>query len=196
MKKLLLLLVFVYMAYGCSIFKQREVTKSQSQSSTKTDVKIKSDSTAKVIEKTVITEIEKVDTVAKTKPVKAESETEFDLQKLINGLTTIDSGLVTVKLTLDTATNKLKTVVDVKPQDVKVTVQKTRETKRDVTTSTSTSLQKDSAVATEAKQSNKGTIAKPKGLGWLWGIAVAGFIILAGLIIYLAKRYLPKKASS
>lgn len=187
--KLFLIAAFVVaitaLLSSCSIFKKRSVNLNQSSFSQTSESVLKSDSTAKEIDKTIIIETERADTTAKTPEVKVNTSTDFNLLDLASGLVVMDNDFVSIKQTLDTNTNKIKTETVVKPQTLNLKFDRSKTTYNDKTKEVNTNLEKKNKASTEANNKSKQTDGElkteTKGLFWFW---IVGGACLA-LFIYL-----------
>ena len=191
MRKIILLLAFlvsVAFSPGCGLFKKTSRIKDKELVSTKSETKTSEDVSVIERDKTVTVETEKAKGTVKTPEEKVTTDTDATLKDLAAGLTTVDSSLVSVKITLDTLTNKIKTEVTVKPRVIPYDIDKTKTTYADKTTETQQSKETHNKDATEAKIVRTEVKKEPQGLGWWWMAVVV--VVIA--VFFLVKRYLPK----
>lgn len=192
MKKLFILLISLSVLSGCGIFKQRTVDKKTSSFSQSSELNLKADSTVKKRDKTVTIERASADTTVRTPEKKISTSTDFTMSDLKDGLNVITDTLLSVRISLDSATGKIKTEATVKPRDVNFKFDKSKTTLNDLTEETSKSSTQNNKEATEAKNTSKSTEAKPKGLFWFWAAIVGAVIAVVGLIVWIVRRYFPK----
>lgn len=163
---------------GCGIFKsknsKREFTYRKSEERTIT----KRDSSNLKVDQSVIVETEQADTLVYTKGAKITKVKPASLQDLLNGLMAVDSGLVKIKITLDSATSTIKTEVEVRPEPLHLKFNRKREVHVNKTENTNVSTEIKKEAITEAKTRSRETESKPDPLPWVWiiiGVVVALF---------------------
>lgn len=183
--KNLFLIIFVASLSSCGLFKRS--TKNTLRESSSTSLKINKDSIGSIVDKTKIVIREKADTTVTTKKELVEAEAFFDMDSLVNGLTSISNDLVEVRQTLDTNTKKLKTVVTLKPRNIPFSFDKTTIINKDITQQSKVN---EVVLATDKKSSRKVSSTKePAKMGiWLIAVIVVFVIIAVAVYLYFRKR--------
>jgi beta-lactamase regulating signal transducer with metallopeptidase domain len=195
MKKTKLLLLAAFMVAitallpACSIFRKRSTDVNKSSFSQTSESKEKKDSSVTKTDKSIIKEKEVIETSTESPAVNIKKENEgISLADLAKGVRAIDSGVYAVKVTYDSATKKLTTEVNKKPEKTNTKKTTEREIYNNKSEATNTNSQKQNKDATEVNNKSKATIAEPKGLAWLWGIIIGVVVvIMIGLLIYFKK---------
>ncbi len=167
---------------GCGLFKTRfKETKKEAFSQT-LETQTETKKVFSQIDKSIILERSKLDTTIKLPYKFFDTSTAFDFSQLTAGLTLVDSSLVSVKVVLDTTSNRLKTTVTLKPRDVPLTFDKSVTTYKDLTTNAGEITDQAVKLDTDRTSKESQTTTEPAGLAWLWGIAA-----IIGLFIFFKK---------
>ena len=98
---------------GCGMF--RKVFKSTEHSKLEIISETKKDSTGTTVDRSVITEKSKIDTLIKVTGKIVKQDTPFILDSLVKGLTAIQNELIDVRMTLNPITGILSTQAYLKP---------------------------------------------------------------------------------
>jgi len=184
MRKLIFIIAVTSLS-SCGIFKR--TSKDILKESSETKLEVKRDSLGIILDKSTIVIKESADSTVVTKKEVVTNEAFFNMDSLVNGLTSISNDLVEVKQTLDTNTKKLKTVVTIKPRSFNFHVDKTTTINKDVTQQ---SKVKEAVLVTEHKTSRKVAVKKePAKMGiWLVGLIVI-VLALVGVVMFLVKKF-------
>jgi len=173
------LIIMIVLMSGCGTF--RKVFKLKERSSSSSSVVVKKDSTGLVVDKSLITVKEKVDTTIAVPGKQVEQETFLNMDSLVNGMTAIKNDLIDVRLHLDPVSGILTAAAFIKPSKIPVQLDRTTTKQNDITSSSSVSTKSD-----EKKKAAASSDHVEKEPVSLWYF-VGGF----GLIIFviLAVRY-------
>lgn len=167
---------------GCGMF--RKVFKSKEYSKLETKSEIRKDSTGLIIDKSVTTIKEKLDTVITVPGQIVRQDTYLNMDSLINGMTAVQNDLIDVQLKLNPITGILSSVAFIKPQKVPIKIDKETVIQNDITQqSYQSDLWKDSL-----NQISGSVVIEKKPVNFWW--FCAGFGIL--LIIVVVFNYLWK----
>lgn len=176
------LIMMIILLSGCGMF--RKVFKSKEYSKLETKSGNRKDSTGLIIDKSVTTIKEKVDTVITVPGQTVRQDTYLNMDSLVNGMTAVKNDLLDVRLILNPVTGILSTVAFIKPQNVPVKIDKETVKQNDITQQ---SYQSDLWKQSSNQSSGSAvTEKKPVSLWWF----CAGFGIL--LIIVVVFNYLWK----
>lgn len=184
-KHILLLAIPILLLFSsCGLFKKVFIQKDSSYNKQTTEKSTVKDSTVKKTDKTVIVETEKANETKYTPETKIESEKKAGLTDLINGLTVLDTGLVTIQQSYDTLSKTLKTKVTLKPQAVNFQVDKTKTTYTDKTEETKTNTEEKNKTAIIAEEKHFKKEKEPAKMG-IWLIIMLVIALIVGGLIYL-----------
>lgn len=171
-------IVVVMLFSGCSLFRSKNSKREFTYNKSSDKEFFKRDSVNVKVDQTVIKETESADTSVYTKGSKVVTSKFGGLEALLKGLVAVDSGLVRVKVTLDSATNKVTTEVYIKPERVDLKFHRFKETQVNKTESTNVNTEKKKEVVTEAKKRSRETDSKPSNIPWIWIAAISIIIVL------------------
>lgn len=152
MKRLILMITVIAVLSGCGVFnkvfkhKAKESTLEQSSSSGKFDTN------TKIIDNSVTTITEKLDTTIKTPAVKGQGKQKVNLEDLKEGFNTLDDQFLNLFQIYDSKDSSLKTAYTLKPQGVKVPKERKTEIRNDVKTDKQERAQTKQDVKKEAKK--------------------------------------------
>ena len=141
MKKLILMITVVTLLSGCGVFNKvfkQKVKEKTLEVTSKTD---RSKTQTSIIDNSVTTITERLDSTIKTPEVKGEGKKKLDLNALADGLTIIDDEFVNLYQIYNPKDSSLKTGYTLKPQ--KVPVPKERKTVKENDIKTLQSDEKD-----------------------------------------------------
>lgn len=179
MRNLLLVFTVAALLSGCGIvnkvFKYRTSEKSLEESSK--EVKTKTD--LAIVDKSIITITETLDTNVITAEVKGRSEKKVDLAKVQKGLTIIDDQFVTLHQIYNPVDSTLKTDYILKPRPVPVPKKKVTEIKKDIKTSAS---EEHDQKEKEKKGFEKSEAVIERKPGYTTALVIIGVIVLLFLI--------------
>lgn len=116
------LITIMLLFSGCGMF--WKVFKSKEYSKLETKSEIRKDSTGLIIDKSVTTIKEKLDTVITVPGKTVRQDTYLTMDSLVNGMTAVKNDLLDVRLILNPVTGILSTVAFIKPQKVPVRIDK------------------------------------------------------------------------
>lgn len=161
---------------GCGMF--RKVFKYKEYSKLETKSEIRKDSTGLIIDKSVTTIKEKLDTVITVPGQTIRQDTYLNMDSLVNGMTAVKNDLLDVRLVLNPITGILSTVAFIKPQNVPVKIDKETIIQNDITQqSYQSNLWKDSYY-----QASGSSNVEKEPVSWWWyaaGIGILGVIVVS-----------------
>lgn len=182
---IILMLLFITFLSSCGVFKS--VFRSSSKDKEKIESSTKIDESNIIEDKSVKVVKEYIDTTFKIdyKQYEDNSEPINDL-KDIKGLTVLSNDLVIVRQTYDTLSKRLKTTVDIKPQEHRFKYNKTTTTNNNIKNNTTKKI--DSTFKKEIKIKNSEVKREPKNIFWL---VVLGLGVIS-IFSYFTYRYFKK----
>lgn len=125
------LIIMMVLLSGCGMF--RKVFKSKDYSSLETKSEIKKDSIGLIIDKSVTTIKERIDTVITTPEKVVKQGTYFNMDSLVNGITAIKNEVMDLRLVLNPATGILSAEATIKAFKIPVHLDKETIKQNDVT---------------------------------------------------------------
>ncbi|WP_158797687.1 hypothetical protein [Pedobacter sp. L105] len=184
MKKLILFSLVLVLS-GCGLFKQ--VHKEKTTLKTEASQEVKRDSSSLMINHSIITVKEKVDTVLLVPEKTVRQETILNMDSLISGMTAVKNDLVNVSLVLNPVTHVLSAVATLKSQLIPLKIDKQTITQNNIvqTGNQSTNFK----VKTKSAATRSIVDKKPVNLA-MW-LMIAFICVLAiGLVYWLVKEKL------
>lgn len=180
MRNYSLLLLLMLSFSSCGLFKKSTVDKSSSKIETVERKEIETD--VDITDKSVITEKVSIDTTVKTPAKTIEQVTEQPVNKdsLQNGLQVIRNDLVDVVIQIDSATGKIKTIVNLKPQTLIVRYDKTTTTQNDIRKNERRS--ENESKSTKSKERLKQKSEEPQNTFWIFAIAIGVVVLVLAFI--------------
>jgi len=177
MKRLILMLAMIVCFSGCGIF--RKVHKENTLVKVEAKHEINTDSVGLIIDKSVITIKETIDTSVIIPSKKIVQDTELNMDSLVNGMTAIKNDLVDVTLLLNPVTGILSVAAVIKEQIIPVKMQRQITNHKDITQST----RKTEAVLNTNKSSDEKSVVykEPKNAMW-YVVIILGAIAIVGWI--------------
>lgn len=169
---------------GCGIF--RKVHKENTLVKVETKQEVKKDSVGLIIDKSVITIKETIDTSI-TIPAKTVVQiTELNMDSLVNGMTAIKNELVDVTLLLNPVTGILSVAAVIKKQVIPVKIERVITKHNDITQA----VHKTEAVLNTSKSSEEKSIVdkEPKKTIWIVVIILGTISIISGFVYRYFKR--------
>lgn len=137
---------------------------------------VKSDSTGLTVDRSITTIKEKADTTVSTPAAVVKQDVYLNMDSLVNGMTAVKNDLLDVKLVLNPVTGILSVTANVKPQSVKLQLDRTTTRANDITSSTNVS--KESEQKHEEEHRDKVVEKEPKNSIWFIVMAVVVVAIL------------------
>lgn len=177
-----LLIIMIVLLSGCGF---RKVLKSSEYAKSSVISEIKKDSTGTIIDKSVITIKEKVDTSVQVPGKTISQDIHFNMDSLVNGLTAVKNDLIDVRLHLNPITGILSTVAEIKPFKLPVVIDKETIRHNDITQhSFQNEVKKD-----QVKQSSGSSIVQKDPVNfWYYIGGLMFFIIVSFSIFYWIKN--------
>lgn len=131
MKAKFLILALVVLISGCGMF--RKVFKSNEYSKLDTKSEVRKDSVGVIIDKSVTTIKEKVDTIITLPGQMIRQDSYLNMDSLVNGMTAVKNDILDVRLVLNPVTGILSAIATIKPQKVQVKINKETVKQNDIT---------------------------------------------------------------
>ncbi|AMQ00902.1 hypothetical protein AY601_4051 [Pedobacter cryoconitis] len=184
MKRLILMLALIVSFSGCGIFKK--VHKENSLAKVESKQEIQKDSVGLIIDKSVTTIKESIDTSITIPAKTVVQNTELNMDSLINGMTAIKNELVDVTLLLNPVTGMLSVAAVIKAQVIPVKMERQITHHNDIIQS---SRKTEAVLNTNKSSDEKSVLDKaPKNTLWYVMIILAVIAVFAGAVIWLIKR--------
>jgi len=180
MRKLLLVFTAVSLLSGCGIFNKVFKHKSSEKSLQESSKEVRTKTDLEVIDKSITTTTETVDTNVVTSEVKGRSKKKVNLSEVQKGLTVIDDQFVTLHQIYNPVDSTLKTDYVLKPRSVPVPKKKVTETKNDIKTS---GKQKQEQKEQDKKVFEKSDAVVERKPGYTTALVVIGVIALLFFIV-------------
>ncbi|MBB2148777.1 hypothetical protein [Pedobacter gandavensis] len=169
------LISIIILLSGCGAF--RNVFKSKEYTKLETKSEIRKDSIGLIVDKSVTTIKEKLDTVITVPGQTFHQDTYLNLDSLVNGMTAVKNDLLDVRLVLNPVTGILSTIATIKPRLAPVKFNKETVNQNDITQQSAMSESKK-----EEANKSSGSYDIQKEPVSLWWYA-AGLIILIIIVI-------------
>lgn len=182
MRRLTFILLVAIICSGCGVF--RKVFKSKEYSKLETSSKSTKDSAGMIIDKSITTIKERIDTTVIVPGQVVSQDTYLNMDSLVNGLTAIKNDLIDVTLQLNPVTGILSVIAKIKPQRVSVKMAREIVKKNDITQQSYQLELRENALK---QSSGFSTVEKdPINLWCLIVIAVTFAIVC--VLVYWCKR--------
>lgn len=169
MRNLISLIALTVIMSGCRIFKSREYSKLEAKS------EVRKDSAGLIIDKSVTTIKENIDTIITAPEKIVKQRTSFNMDSLVNGMTAIHNDIMDLRLVLNPVTGILSAEATIKASDIPVKIHRETIKHNDVS--------QKSNVIEEKKQSNSNAsgssvVQKDSIKIWLYfGVAAILFLV-------------------
>lgn len=187
MKNILILISFSLLMSSCGIFKSTNKQKRIHTETTKTVVEQKRDTVTVFRDRSVIKESSIIDTVIKVPGKSISSESKPNKSLLQEGMVTLDSAGVKVKLTLDSATGMLRTLVNIDTTEHIIKRRSERIEERDVSQQSRGSQSSKEEKQTAVEDKNKTVQRTPIKTGVLAAI-ILGAVLIVSFFVWLYFR--------
>jgi len=177
---LLINLIMIFSLSGCGVF--NKVFKKSDKNKESIETIVNKENNIKIEDSSVIIIKDKIDTTVYTKPKTIESNVP-NITNLIDikDLLLLEDNLVTVRQTYDTLGKSLKTIVLLKPQEVKVILDRITTIKKNIKTIDKSKL--DSSYNKDIV--NKSTIKTKEPVNILWYVLGAIGVLGVGYYIFI-----------
>ena len=177
MKRLITMLAMIVCFSGCGVF--RKVHKENTLVKVESNQRINIDSVGLIIDKSVITIKETIDTSVIIPGKTIVQDTELNMDSLVNGMTAIKNDLVNVTLSLNPVTGILSAAAVIKEQVIPVKMERDITKHNDIKQST---YKTEAVLNTSNSSDKKSSVDKePKNVVWyivliLASIALIGWV--------------------
>lgn len=167
---------------GCGMFRKVSIDKEVNTSQERKERRL--DSTAVVIDQSVIRIREHADTVITVAGQEISQESYFQMDSLVNGITAIKHDLVDVRLILNPQTQRLTVSAILNPKAIPIRIQKETLIHKNLFTSNGKS--ESSALASAETKSTLVKLKEPAQLQY-WLIAIV-IVIISVLFVFMIGR--------
>ena len=161
MRNILILLLCLCLA-SCGVF--RKVNKDKTLDKVQTTSVVKSDSTGLKIDQSTTIIKEKADTTVSTPAAVVKQDVYLNMDSLVNGMTAVQNDLLDVKLLLNPVTGILSVVANLKPQSIKLQLDRTTTKQNDITQSGT--ISKSAEQKHEEEHRANSVVKEPKNSIW------------------------------
>lgn len=156
------LIIMIVLLSGCGMF--RKVFKSKEYSKLETKSEIRKDSVGLIIDKSIITTKEKIDTSVIIPQKVIKQDTYLNMDSLVNGMTAIQNDIMDLRLVLNPVTGILSAVATIKPQNIPIHIDRETIKQNDISQQSKTSVEKK---VSEKQESGSSVIQKdPVSIPW------------------------------
>ena len=169
MRKIIFLITVILMISGCNVFKSRQYSKLETKS------EVRRDSIGLIIDKSITTVIEKVDTFVTTQEKVIKENTHFNMDSLVNGMTAIKNDVLDLRLVLNPVTGILSAEAIVKASKVPVKINRETIKQNDIAQQSNVIEEKKEST----KQESGSSVVRKEviKLWWYFGLAAVLFLI-------------------
>lgn len=169
----LLLIVMIVLLSGCGMF--RKVFRSKEYSKLETKTEIRKDSVGLIIDKSITTVKEKIDTTVIIPEKIVKQDTYLNMDSLVNGMTAIQNDIMDLRLVLNPVTGILSAVATIKASEVPIQLIRETVKQNDITQQSSMSEEKQIS----HKQQSGSSIVKKEPVN-IWF-----YILGLGLVVFI-----------
>lgn len=181
----LILIIMIVLLSGCGMF--RKVFKTKEYSKLETKSEIRKDSVGLIVDKSVTTIKEKIDTVISIPEKVIKQNTYLNMDSLVNGMTAIKNDVMDLRLIYNPVTGILSTEATIKEQKIKSSLDRITTTVNDITQQSKVTEDKK-----ESKKEESGLYLVQKEPASIWSYVIGlGILIFVAVSIYfwLKNRY-------
>lgn len=183
MKRIVIIITAVALLSGCGMFQTVFKHKTSEKTLTSSSKSEQVETNISILDSSITTVIERIDTAFQTKDVRGSGAKKLDLSKIKEGLSVIDDEFLTLNQKYDPVDSTLRTEYVLKPQKISLNAEKRTEIRNNVKTSAKQNSKKESKALSENKKSEALVDRKPDyKTVFLLIIGVAMLIIIGWLV--------------